>query len=221
MHETTHLSYEEGTVNITLNSESSFEVVAPNFRCDDYNSFVNAGFTKKELEAISGGQTADIIFDLTISEDIENEELKSWFAAGKEKQEPHVGRLSDGMYIQMSATKAIGDAPYETISTLSEDTLIEMEIPLYLRSQDRNYYIMISNMGDCVLLPDLDNEPETITFSTHNMTTGILLYLDPLEAREKGEAEKFRLQPHHLLWAGVVLLILAWIFITHFHKKNM
>lgn len=221
MHETTHFSYESGTVNITTNSESLFEVAATDFRFDNYKDFVEAGFTPKELSVISAGQSADITFNLTISADIENEELKSQLLSGKEKEEKNTGMLTEGLYMEMSASKAVGDAPSEPISTLSSDAVLEIDIPLYLRAKDRTYYVLINNMGDCVLLNDLDNEPDTIRISTHNLTTGILLYQDPLDALEGGEAEHFQLQGRHFLWGGIVLLLGLWFFITHLHKKNM
>ena len=221
MHETTHIPYQDGTVNITPNSESLYEVVAPGFRFDDYADFVEACFTKKELETVSAGQNAEITFNLTISDEIEDEMLKNQFAQAREREEASIGKLYEGMYIGMCAEKAIGDAPTESCNTLTEDALIEIDIPLYLRAEGRSYWIMVNNMGDCVLLPDLDTEPDIITVSTHNLSQGVLLYQDPLDSLESGQSKEFRLQSRHFFWGAVALLFALWLFITYLHKKNM
>ena len=221
MHENAHIPYENGIVNITLNSESLYEVVAPGFRFDDYADFVEACFTKKELEVVSAGQTADITFNLTISDDLEDQMLKNQFAQAREREEASLGKLYEGMYINMSAEKALGDAPVVSCNTLTEDALIEIDIPLYLRAEGRSYWIMVSNMGDCVLLPDLDAEPDNITVSTHNLSQSVLLYQDPLDSLESGQAKESRFQISHIFWGGIVLLLAAWLVISYLYKKNM
>ena len=221
MSEITHIPYENGTVNITLNSESLYEVAAPDFRFNDYADFVEACFTKKELEAVSEGQTADITFNLTISDDLEDEMLKNHFSLAREREEASLGKLYEGMYVSMSAEKALGEGPGVSCNTLTEDALIEIDIPLYLRAEGRSYWIMVNNMGDCALLPDLDEEPDTVTVSTHNLSQGLLLYQDPLDSLESVLSKESHFQISYIFWGCIVLLLAAWLFIGHLHKKNM
>lgn len=221
MHETTHLSHDEGTVNITLNSESLYEIAAPAYRLVDYDAFLEACFTKKELELISGGQVADASINLTISEDIGDEVLKDQLSAARHKEEANQGVLSEAMYVELSAQKSVGDSSPEAISSLSEDMFLEMDIPLYLIQENRSYWVLMSNMGEAVLLPDIDSEPNTITISTHNIGTGIILYQDPLDSLSEASKEGFHLKGIHLLYAGIVLLLGVWLIITHLHKNDV
>ena len=221
MHETTRLSFEEGTVNITLNSESLYEIAPPAYRPADYDNLVEACFTKKELEAISGGQTADLSLNLAISEDISDEFLKQQLDAAIQKEEASLGKLSEGMYIEFSAEKTAPGSPSESLSTLSDDVFIEIDVPLYLISEERSYWIMVSNMGEYVLLPDLDPEPDSITISTHNLGTGIILYQDPLDSLADNSETGSHPNIRHFLFAGIILLLALWIFLTHLHKNDM
>lgn len=221
MHETTHLSYMDGTVNITLDSESLTEIAAPAYRFDDYNSLVEACLTKKELDAVSGGATADLNVYCTITDDIADDVLKTQFSKAIEKEERDLGQLTEGMYIDLSAVKSTAGGAQELISNLSEDVTLVIDVPLYLISEDRSYWIMISNMGEFVLLPDIDNEPDTITISAHNLTTGLLLYQDPLDSLQSSQSESFTLKGRHFLLGGIIILLFAWFILTRLHKNDV
>ena len=67
MHETTQISYELGTVNIILNSESRIGQDAPNFRFTDYDQVLYSCFTPKELEQIAEGGSAELVLSLASS----------------------------------------------------------------------------------------------------------------------------------------------------------
>ncbi len=220
MHETTHFSYNNGTVNIQLGSDSLSEIAAPDFRFEDYNRLVKACFNTKQLQTISDGETADISFNLTLSDDIENSSIKSRLSKAREKEEATLGKLTESVYMDFSLNRSLSPETAEEPDSFYSDCTMQIDIPLYLISEGRSYWLMTEYMGKSVLLPDLDNEPDSITIEARSMTTGVLLYQDPLDSLTNEQAGTIHIQKRYFFIPGILLLIGLWFFINHLHKKS-
>ena len=76
MLETTHLSYQDGMVNITLSTDSLSEIAAPGVHFEDPELLVEACFTPKELDNITLGAKADLSFSFTLADIPEDNAVK-------------------------------------------------------------------------------------------------------------------------------------------------
>lgn len=219
--ETTHFSYKEGTVNISLSSESLTEVAAPSVRYEDPSLLVEACFTPKELETISSGEVADVSLFFTISDDIDNDSVKNQLTFARESEEVSLGKLTEGVFLDMSSYKSVGDGAGESLTSLSEDTLITIDIPLYLIAEDRSYWVLMDHMGECILMPDMDSEPNSITIATRSFGTGVILYQDPLDSLSQQHDNSFHISSKYFIMAGIVFLAVLWVIVDRLHKKGV
>lgn len=220
MHQVTNITYGEGTVNIVLDSSSQMEVVAPDFRFADYSSVVTACFTPKELERISEGENGLLTFYFVVSDSIEDESLFAQYSKAIEENKAQVGRLIEGIYVDVSATKTISDESESALLTLSSDVDVQMDIPLYLVGEGRSYFFLSSNMGNCKLIEDASPDADVLTISTNVMCPGMVLYQDIGDSLIERNDKSLKIKTQHLFVAGIVVLVVLWLFIDHVHKNN-
>ena len=220
MHEVTHISYGNGGVDVVLDSSSQTLVAAPNFRFGDYTTLVSSCFTPKELDRISEGNSAEITFYFAVTDEIEDELLKTQYRDAIEQNEAVIGNLNEGILIDVDVKKTIGnDAPTDILSC-ADDVELQMDIPLFLIKENRSYFVLADKGGEFVLLPDSTPDADVLTVKTHSFVPGILLYQDPKESLLEKEDSIFRLEMRHVLLGGIVLLIVLWVFIDYLHKKS-
>ncbi len=220
MHEVTHITYGEGRVDVALDSSSQTQVAAPNFRFGDYAAVVSSCFTEKELERISEGNNAEITFYFVVTDEIEDEYILSRFESAIRENEEVVGNLNEGVFVDISATKAIGDDEAAELVNSFEDVELQMDIPMFLVKEDRSYFFMTDKMGDLELLSDASPDADVLTVMTHTFTPGLVLYQDPNESLIQKEDKTFHLEVRHFLFLGILILIILWFFIDHLHKKS-
>lgn len=220
MHQVTNISYGECTVNIVLDSSSQMEVVAPDFRFADYSSVVTACFTPKELERISEGENGLLTFYFVVSDSIEDESLFAQYSKAIEENEAQVGRLIEGIYVDVSATKTISDESESALLTLSSEVDVQMDIPLYLVGEGRSYFFLSSNMGNCRLIEDASPDADVLTISTNVMCPGMVLYQDIGDSLIERNDKSLKIKTQHLFVAGIVVLVVLWFFIDQVHKNN-
>lgn len=219
MHEVTHISYGDGGVDVVLDSSSQTSVAAPDFRFGDYTALVSSCFTPKELDRISEGNTAEITFYFVVTDEIEDELLQEQYQGAIAENEAQVGNLSEGILIDLSATKAIGgDVPSNLVSC-SDDVELQMDVPLFLVKEDRSYYVLADNRGEMILLPDATPEADVLTVKTHNFCPGLLLYQDANESLIQKEDNRLHFDMRNVCFVGIVLLVVLWVFIDRLHKK--
>ena len=98
MYETTQVTYGEGTITVTMSSESTTEVAPPDIRFGSYENAVRACFTAKELEAISGGENAEVSFSFLMSDEIQDASKLPLFEEAIEKESANLGALHQGVF---------------------------------------------------------------------------------------------------------------------------
>ncbi len=219
MHETTQITYGDGTITVIMNSESLTEVAAPDVRFGSYNKALKACFTPRELEEISAGADAEVTFDFVMRDNLESRDEEKTFDKAIAKAEKSNGSLHKGVFYDVEATKSIdGDEPIE-LTGFYEEVEMQFEIPLYLVAEDRYYFVMTDEMGVCSLEADVDEEADTLSVSTDGIGTTLMLYQTEEESLVDYD-HSLHIQSHHLIIGGIVLLAIAWLIIDRNTKKG-
>ncbi len=220
MHQVTNISYGEGSVNIVLDSSSQMEVTAPEFRFGDYSSVVTSCFTQKELERISEGENALLTFYFVVSDEVDDEQLLAQYSEAIEKNEEQIGRLTEGIYLDVKASKTISDDKENSLVTLSSAVDVQMDIPLYLIGEGRSYFFLSSNMGNCELIEDVSPDADVLTISTDIMCPGVVLYQDIGESLVERDDKVFSIKTTHLAIIGIAALVILWAVLDRLHKNS-
>ena len=218
MYETTQVTYGEGTITVAMSSESATEVAAPDIRFGSYENAARACFTEKELEAISGGENAEVSFSFLMSDEIKDTGKLPLFEEAIEKESKELGTLHQGVFFDVDASKAVGFEEPEALGSFYEDVEMQYDIPLFLVTGDREYFILTEEMGVCNMEQDTDIDADTLTVSTHDIGTSLLLYQTQNESLVPTK-EKVQIKSQHLFAAGIIVLVLAWILIDRRHRK--
>ena len=219
MNESTQITYGAGTITVHMNSASVSEVAAPDIRFGDYNEALMYCFSKKELEAIDAGANAEVKIDFLMKEENENEGENAQFQAAIEKAEKTYGRLHEAVYLETMASKSVDGYEYSDLEYLSGDVELQIDIPLYLVAEGRQYYMMANDMGVCQLEEDVDADADTLSISTHSLTTSLLLYQDAKEAL-KTKHSAFRIKAEYLFLGAILALLIIWRVVERSHKKE-
>lgn len=218
MYETTQVTYGEGTITVTMSSESVTEVAAPDIRFGNYENAVRACFTAKELESISGGENAEVSFSFLMSDEIRDPEKLPLFEETIEKESAEIGVLHQGVFFDVNASKTVGFEEPEVLGGFYEDVEMQYDVPLFLVTGDREYFIITEEMGVCNLERDTDIDADTLTVSTHDIGTTLLLYQAKNESLVQTK-EQLHIKSQHLFAAGIVVLIIAWLLIDRRYRK--
>ncbi|WP_027208986.1 hypothetical protein [Butyrivibrio hungatei] len=222
MHETTQISYELGTVNIILNSESRIGQDAPNFRFTDYDQVLYSCFTPKELEQIAEGGSAELIFNLIMKDPLSSDLTDSPLSDFAELPRKIFEGLTEGVYMNLDVYKTFGNMEQSELEMFYENIDFQLDIPLSLIKENREYFIYSDFMGSTELFEDIDKEIETISINTNAIGTSLLLYREmPIIANAKVNYDNsYVQQPQYLCVIGIIALILLWKRIDFLHKKE-
>ena len=102
-----------------------------------------------------------------------------------------------GMYLDVELIKQIGER-LQNITNTSRPIRIVLAVPPELQKEDRNYSIIRVHGDETTILPDLDNDPATITIETDRFSTYALVYKD---------------RPEISFWLILIICILVIAFI--------
>ncbi|WP_026521975.1 hypothetical protein [Butyrivibrio sp. VCB2001] len=219
MQETTQLTYGEGSVTIMESSQSEIEVAAPEIRFGDYYKAVEACFTARELEEISEGSNAALEFRYSMTDKLDDEDEVQRFEKGIEKAEMLTGSLNSGVYFEVEAEKSVSGGEKSEIDTLYDEVEFQYEIPRYLVAEKRAYYAMTNVMGVCELEKDVDEEADTLSISTRDIGTTLILYQD---GKENGNREHsgFAIKTQYLFLLAIVALALVWWALERRNRRS-
>ena len=219
MQEITQVTYGEGTVTVIMSAESATEIAAPDIRFGDYYDSVIACFTAKELGEIEAGTNAQLEFDCLMTDEPSDSAENKHFEDGIKRAEISKGTLQKGFYIEVEAEKTLGDEEADEIDILYDDVEVQFEIPLYLVAEKRVYYAMIDVMGECDLYEDIDEAASTLSISTHNMGTTLILYQDQKDIAQKNSS-KFMIKSQYIFVIGIIALALLWWKIDRRYRRD-
>lgn len=219
MHETTQVTYGDGTITVTMNSESANEAAAPNVRFGDYNEAAVSCFTEKELEEIFGGENANVNFEIVMSDEAKDEETHNQFLSAIPQPKEGEEAYREGVYFETEATKSVGDDNELPFNSFTKDVEMQFDIPVNLYTEMREYLAVTNVMGVCELNDDFDEDANTLTIMTHNVGTTLLLYRRDADERVDAEGS-IRITSKHLISFGIIVLIVIWFVIDRIHKTQ-
>ena len=81
-----------------------------------------------------------------------------------------------GLYLDISLFKRIGDGQPQAITRTGQPIRIVLDIPEELRAEGRTFSILRMHEGRLTVLPDLDDNPNTLTLETDRFSTYALAY---------------------------------------------
>ena len=84
--------------------------------------------------------------------------------------------LTLGVYVDISMFMKIGEGDWNAITKTHEPVEVIIGIPTELQSDERIFYIIRSHKGNCTLLTDMDEKPDTITICTDMFSTYAIAY---------------------------------------------
>ncbi len=219
MHETTQVTYGDGTITVTMNSESANEVAAPNVRFGDYNDAAASCFTEKELAEIHDGQNARVDFEFLMTDKASDEETHSQFLSVIQQPSEGEEDYREGVYFETEARKSVGDGEESSFNSFSDDVEMQFDIPLYLYSENREYIAVTNVMGVCDLNDDVDEDANTLTIMTHNIGNTLLLYRQSPQESEDVPGG-IHITSRHLIAFGIIVLVVIWFIIDRIHKTQ-
>lgn len=217
MHESTNISYGSGNVTIIANSDSLTEVTAPIIRAGDYNELVTSCLTKKEMNAVFEGASAEIVFNYVMLDEAPSESIKEQFYEVINGDRA-LSSYNEGFYMDVSAQKSIGSEPEIDIYTLSNEVELQIEIPLFLRKDGRRYICIANNMGVCKVLDDIDVDADTFSISSDCTGNYMLLYKDSSFASV--ERQFFHKPGQYLFIIGIIALLGLWFVLDKIHSQK-
>ena len=217
MHESTNISYGSGNVTIIANSDSLTEVAAPIIRAGDYNELVTSCLTKKEMNEVFEGASAEIVFNYVMRDDAPSEAIKEQFYEVIDGDRT-LSSYNEGFYMDVSAQKSIGSEPASDIYTLNNEIELQIEIPLFLKKDGRRYICIANNMGVCKVLDDVDVDADTFSISSDCTGNYMLLYKDAsFSAVEKQFSHK---PAQYLFIIGIIALLGLWFILDKIHSQK-
>lgn len=220
MHEATQISYGLGTVNITLNSESRTEIDAPDFRFADYDQVLCSCFTQKELEQIAEGDHAELIFNLVMNDSSGGENAVNPLSGFARLQDKIIRNFNEGVYLSFDASKSLGNKEESQLEMFYEKVDLQFDIPEYLLSEGREFFLYSDYMGSAELFEDTDKEAETLSVNTNFIGTSMLGYRDFSFISNAKTSYPQGHQSQYLCVIGIIALLLLWKRIDFLHKKE-
>ena len=220
MRESTQITYGEGIVNVELSSESLSEIPAPTFRFGNYEQVLDSCFTQKELGEIYEGDHANLTFSFVMSDEPNQTDEYETLSKAAVSSSRGIGKFSEGVVIKMNAAKSVGGGDEVRLDSLSGDVELQVEIPMYLIKQDRNYYFITDSLGACKLYMDLDADDSTLTVNTSSIGTSMILYRDIPQELVRTDGSHFKISPSYVFLLIIAMLLIFWHYVTGIHKNK-
>lgn len=95
-----------------------------------------------------------------------------------------------GLYLDIALFKQAEGEPAEAVTVLREKLRLTIDIPENLRAAGRVFTVLRLHDGQLTVLPDLDDNPDTITFETDRFSIYALAYKDNVQESETDAADK-------------------------------
>ncbi|MCD7755996.1 MAG: leucine-rich repeat domain-containing protein, partial [Firmicutes bacterium] len=92
------------------------------------------------------------------------------------------------MYLDIALTRTVGETT-EAVTSTDAVVRITITIPEELRSDSRTFYVIRVHDGEADILPDLDEDPTTVTIQTDRFSTYALAYTEDTTDPETTEPE--------------------------------
>lgn len=159
---------DESTPTISIDKEDES---VPNLKLDDeaYDKLIDSAFTEAEIK--SGKHLkVDLIIAAVSEADVEQSELETIKAAAKKRK--------IAVILDMNLVKLIDGIVSGNINQLDKEITMTIDIPKAFLADNRKFSIIRLHDGIAEELPDLDDNPNTVTFTTGKFSLYTLIYDD-------------------------------------------
>ncbi|MCM1287037.1 MAG: hypothetical protein NC240_01915 [Clostridium sp.] len=143
----------------------------PDIKLDDeaYDELINSAFTKAEIK--SGKHLkVDLIVAALSEADVEQSELETIKAVAKKRK--------IAVILDMNIVRFIDGIVSGNVNKLDKEIIMTIDVPKEFQAANRKFSIIRLHDGIAEELPDLDDNPNTVTFSTGKFSLYTLIYED-------------------------------------------
>ncbi len=218
---TTILEAGDGAVIVTVVCEAEEYTVG----VSDTVAVANAVLTPEQIWSANDGETIEIRVDVKDISGAVPEQDREIIESGLTEYQKELPELTLGMYIDISLFVKAGANEWDAVTETAEPIEVVVGIPEELKADDRKYYIIRSHDGAYTLLPDRDDNPDTITVSTNLFSAYAIVYEEAADAAGAGKYVLNRISPTHLricwfVWLAVVAVAAAVVGIVAVVKRR-
>lgn len=207
----------------------------------DEEAVADAVVTDEQREAVNQGNNIEIKVETSpLEQENVSREQQQTIVEAMAKFNEQINNLSLGRLMDISMFMRMNDSDWNQITSTKEPIEITVDVPEDIQGAE-SYYMMRLHDDEITLLPDLDQDPDTVTIASDRFSTYMLMYvaaaqeivLPEPEAVEEEEPEEEGPKCHvcHMcptflgicLFIWLIILVGAIIFIltVYFHlKKN-
>lgn len=121
--------------------------------------------------------------------------------------------LKIGEYIDITYEMKKNNENWVKITELDNEIEITIDIPENLKGKEK-YYIVRNHNGECTLLSDIDDNPDTITFRTNRFSTYAIVYGEAAKSEDVVAGEKSMVLPVIFLAVSMILMAFTVRFTT-------
>ncbi len=211
-----------GTVTVTVICED--EAYTAGVR--DTVAVANAVLTPEQIELIGNGEAIEILIDVKDITDSIQPQDRDVIEDGIKACREELPGLTLGMYIDISMFIKIGAGGWDAVTETKEPIDVVIGVPEELKADGRKFYIIRSHDGAYTLLPDTDDEPDTITVST-NLFSAYAIAYEEAEGAGAGKCGLCHICPTFLgicyfIWLAVIVtaIVIVWILIRRKKKEE-
>lgn len=190
--ESAEIAYGKGSIQVTIesvdeNGEKETDQSIQGVMVSSYEDIIDACLDTEEKAAVEAGEGIEI--RLTVSKVPENISKEDQTLVQQEVEER--AKEEEGFtlasFIDIHLEKRIGAAKWKKIANAKQELEITIDIPDELKVDGAAYSIMRCHDGACVLLSDLDENPDTITIRTQLFSTYAICYAAAENVEEESE----------------------------------
>ncbi len=179
----------------------------------DTVAVANAVLTPEQIQLVGGGETIEIRVDVKdISETVPGQD-KEIIENGLAECRKKLPDLTLGMYVDISMFIKVGEGGWNAVTSTKEPVDVVIGIPETLKAEGREFTIIRSHDGTYTLLPDLDDNPDTITISTDLFSAYAIAYEQADQTDGNGKCGLCHICPTffgicYFIWLAVILAVL-------------
>jgi hypothetical protein len=143
----------------------------PSASVSDVEGLKDSALTQEDKAALQRGESITIVLKVERVEEPVNQ-------GDNEKVADNIGGNTLGMYLSVELLKQIGESQQQPITEIDKPMRIVLAVPQELLKDGRAYSVIRVHGDETTVLPDLDNDPATITIETDRFSTYALVYKD-------------------------------------------
>lgn len=138
---------------------------------EDTVTVANAVLTQTHMELVSNGEIIEIRIDVKDISSQVPEQDKEIIESGIASYSEEIPDLTLGMYVDISMFVRAGQEDWQAVTQTAEPIAAVIGIPVKLREDSREYYIIRAHDGEYTLMEDMDDASDTITISTDRFSS--------------------------------------------------